>query len=59
MSEGSHIYLHHVLDEWFESQVKPCLMGSRSDSLTMPRWCSQASARQAGLIGQAICSVRA
>jgi len=31
MSEGSHIYLHHVLDEWFESQVKPRLMGSRSD----------------------------
>ena len=62
MSEGSHIYLHHVLDEWFESRVNPRLMGSRSDSLTMPRWCSQASAtpsrsyRASDLLGTSLSS---
>ena len=23
----SNIFLHHVLDEWFENEMKPCLKG--------------------------------
>ena len=50
----SNIFLHHVLDEWFENEVKPRQKGES----TLARFADDA-VMAFGRFGQASCSVRA
>ena len=43
----ANIYLHHVLDEWFEDEVKPRLKGQGATKFVTPmmRYCAFSTAR--------------